>query len=117
MLCDTERHMNNQHDSYFKFLGKWLLTVFATYQVLALSILGPLLMLLFFGIVVGAAFGSESTTSAQHTYTTVYGSGSNDLLSIRINGVITGTQPAGSSLFGAASGQTAGYSVKQSLYD
>lgn len=96
---------------YLKSLAKRVITIIVTWNVVMLCFICTIVVL---GIVFGAMAlaGEEATTS----YTTVYGDGDNQLLSLRVQGVIVGTDSAAPSFFSSLDYQTAGYTIKDQLY-
>jgi protease-4 len=98
---------------YYKNLLKAGGYTWVIYNVLAFSMLGPLFALIFFGALVGGASkDSSSTDTAGLERENVYGSGYNELLSLKISGPILGE--ADESPFSLA-GETYGYELKKQL--
>ncbi len=97
---------------YLIGLFKRIVTIIVTWNVLVACFIGTML---FFGIVlVGATVGSQAGNS--DTVRTIYGNGSNGLLSIKISGMIMGSNDSGdvfSSLLGDSI--TYGYDIKEQL--
>ncbi len=97
------------------FLGgliKRTIKIVLTWNVVLACIFGTLV---FFGLL-SAVFAGVSGAATSRT--PVYGDGINQILSIKISGVILGSSGAEGSLFNflADSGQTYGYDIKEQLY-
>jgi protease-4 len=98
---------------YAKQLGKKVITFIVMWNVvlvcISVSFILPLVFL--------AMIGSQAQATTPYTYyEPVYGSGTNQLLSINVNGLITGTDTGADSIFSSLDSQTAGYTVKDKLY-
>lgn len=98
---------------YLKHLGKRVISVVVIWNVVMVCLVCSLIV---GGIVLaGVAMASVSGDVDSSMYDRMYGSGSNQLLSIPVNGVIVGTD-SGGGIFSSLDGQTAGYSIKDELY-
>ncbi len=96
---------------YYKNLLKLTGYIFVGYNALALCLLFPLILL----VVIGLALGGGASTSNISNLQTVFGKGTNQLLSIKVSGVIVGDSDEASPL-GFGNNDTSGYEVKQKLY-
>jgi len=102
--------------SFGRKLLERVVTTFAIYNVLAISIGAGLVVTAVILGAIAAAFATTDTSEITESKV-IYGSGSYQLLSIPINGVIVGTSDEmGGDLFGSLGGMTAGYDVKDQLY-
>lgn len=102
--------------SFGRKLLERVITTFAIYHVIAISIgVGLVVSTIILGGII-AAFASTDTSSLTESKV-IYGTGSNQILSIPITGVIFGTSDEmGGDIFGSLGGATAGYDVKDQLY-
>lgn len=104
--------MNLPGGGYARFLIKRVITIIVTWNVVVICLLASGFVLLAFVGAMAATSGAEQPGG----YAPIYGNGARQLVSIRIDGVITGTDAGGPSIFSQVSGQTAGYAVKDQLY-
>lgn len=97
---------------YLKWLAKRVITIIVTWNVVMLCFICTVVLL---GIVFGAMAlaGEEAPTTS---YKTLYGDGENQLLSLKVQGVIVGTDDTVPSFFSSLDYQTAGYTIKDQLY-
>jgi len=103
-------------NGYFESLVKRVINIVVTWNVLMLCLFGGFIIFVFSMIFLVAAVSGATATEPASAYTTVYGSSPNQLLSIPVSGVITGTDAGSGGIFSALDSQTAGYSVKDELY-
>ncbi len=96
---------------FAKSLLKRAVTIIFTWNIVLLCIVGTFIVL----AILGAAMAT-SDPEATSAYAPIYGEGEQQLLSIRVQGVITGTDTAAPSFFSSMDTQTAGYTVKDQLY-
>ncbi|HSH18291.1 MAG TPA: S49 family peptidase [Candidatus Saccharimonadales bacterium] len=104
--------MSMPGEHYLKSLLKRVITIIVTWNVLVLCFVGTIIVLVAIFSLLALASGEEEMSS----YTVVHGDGQNQLLSLKVNGIIVGTDAGSSSFFGGLDGQTAGYTVKDQLY-
>lgn len=103
----------SQRHPFWADIFKRIITIVVSWNVVLACIFGTLLT---FGII-GALFAGLGAASGIGSYAPIYGTGVNQLLSIKVSGVILGSsEPENrlSSLF--AGGNTYGYDVKDQLY-
>lgn len=104
--------MNLPGGGYVRFLVKRVITIIVTWNVVVICLLASGFVLLAF---VGA-MAAASDVEQPGGYAPIYGKGARQLVSIRIDGVITGTDAGSPSIFSQTDAQTAGYAVKDQLY-
>lgn len=107
--------MSSSGVDYLKFLAKRVINIVVTWNVVMICAFFSFAGFIVFIVVLFAGI-MGADPAAESGYTPVYGNGSNQLLSIQVSGVITGTAPASPGIFGALDDQTAGYTVKDQLY-
>lgn len=103
---------STQHP-FIDSLFKRVIRIVVTWNVVVVCITGTLILLGIFGAI--AALFAQNTSTG-YVYQPVHGYGTNQLVSIKISGVIVGSNDTGGSLgdaFGAA--PTYGYEVKEQL--
>lgn len=99
---------------YYKNLLKFAGYIYVGYHTLFLCMLVPLVFLLLLAIGLTAGQPPASQSTALTNLTPVYGDGSNQLLSIKVEGVIAGESESDSFL-GSLSGLSSGYAIKDQL--
>jgi protease-4 len=100
---------------YLKWITKRVITIIVTWNVILLCLI---FTVMFLGIIFGA-MAATSEDAPLTNYKVIYGDGddsNNQLLSLKINGIIVGTDSASPSFFSALDYQTAGYTIKDQLY-
>jgi protease IV len=99
---------------FIKRIWERIVMIFVSWTAVVICIFGTFLAL--GGFLLLTALGSDEAAdeTTDSGYTTVYGNGVNQLLSIKVSGTITGTDDGASGFFSDAS-STAGYSVKEKL--
>lgn len=102
---------------YYKNLIKFAGYIVVGYNTLVICMFLPMFAFMVMMMAMAAAFsGGESASSDVPTsYSSVYGNGANQLLSIKVNGIIMGQNDEETSWFNSLSGATYGYDVKDQL--
>ncbi|QQR52839.1 S49 family peptidase [bacterium] len=100
---------------YYKNLLKFAGFIFVGYHTLMLCLLAPLFFLIILAIGLAASTPpAPSQGGALSSLTPVYGDGLNQLLSIKVEGIIAGETEA-DTFFGSLGGLSSGYAIKDQL--
>lgn len=102
--------------SFGRKLLERVVTTFAIYHVIAISLFIGFIVTIFTTAAIFASFASADVNDMTKPEV-VYGSGSAQILSVPVNGVIVGSSDEmGGDFLGSLGGMTAGYDIKDQLY-
>lgn len=103
-----------QKHPFIDSLIKRVIRIIVTWNVVVACLIGTLFIFGIVGAVVGIAAASE-TTDSDVTYRTIHGDGSNQLVSIKVSGIIMGSNDSAGGFADAFSVAAYGYDIKEQL--